>query len=121
MLFWKLLFAIDALLLVGFLFSVWRGYGLTRFDLVAIPVELVGSAGLATYAFALPTLPNIFWRAFLPVFLASNAWEIAVAAGKDDRNAGTLIGAVMAALFVGLTAIALYRLGGSTGIGLFGI
>ena len=122
MLFWKLLLAADVLVNIGYWRAVLSGKErLEGLDLLCIPIGLIGTLGLATYAFTLPTFPQLFWRGFLPIFIALTAWEISKAAVKSGLDWGTLVGVGFAMLLVGLTSVALYRLGGSAWIGAFGI
>ncbi len=122
MLFWKLLVAIDVLINIGYWRAVWKGTEQIRgFDVVSVPVGLIGTIGLAIYAFSLPSPSPIVWRYVLPAVVASGAWEIASAASKSDFDAGTLIAIGLAMLLVGFTSVALYRLGGSSWIGVLGI
>jgi hypothetical protein len=122
MLFWKLIVAVDLLVISGYWVAVWKGKErITGFDFVSLPIGLLGSLGLTMYAFSLTTPSVLFWRYFLPVFIASAAWEVAKAANTPDFDAGTLLGVCVALLLIGLTAIALYRLGGSTWIGVLGL
>lgn len=122
MLFWKLLVAIDLLIGAGYSVAIWkrreRGHG---FDFVSIAVGLAGTAGLILYAFSLPAISALFWRAFLPVFIASCAWEVADVTRGKRLLIETVVGVVPALLLVGFMSVALYRLGGSQWIGFAGL
>lgn len=121
MLFWKLIVAVDVLVISGYWVAVWKGKErIAGFDFVSLPIGLLGTLGLGMYAFSLPTLSDLFWRYFLPFFIASAAWEVTGAANTPDFDAGTLVGVGLALLLIGLTAIAIYRLGGSAWIGVLG-
>ena len=122
MLFWKLFAALDVLVNLAYWRAVVRGdQKLDRKDAITLPIGLTGTFGLITYAFSLQTQPMLFWRFFLPVLIMSSAWEIASAASEDEFGVGPLIGVALAFLLVGFTSIAIYRLGGSAWIGVFGI
>ena len=120
--FWKIVFTVDVLVNAGFWLSVWKGNErLNAFDTFIIPTGLIGTVGLAMYAFGLATMPQLFWRCFLPLFIASGAWDITQAAREPDFDTGTAIGIAAAVLLVGLTSVAIYRLGGSAWVGVLGI
>jgi hypothetical protein len=122
MLFWKLLVALDLVIAAGYSASVWKGHErLDAFDFISIPVALIGIFGLTTYAFSVPTVPELIWRIFLPVFVSWSGWEVAQAASKDGIGVDTIFGIVQALLLVGFTSVALYRLGGSHWIGIAGL
>ena len=116
---WKLLVAADLLLLTGYLVAVWKRQEHVRnFDYATIPVSLIRTIGLIFYAFSISAVSPTFWRFFLPVFVVSGAWEISAAVNTDDFEVGTAIGGVFALVLVGLTSVALYRLGGSHWLGI---
>ena len=114
MLLWKLLVVADLLILASYIVAVWKRHEhFGRSDYLTVPIGAVGTAGLITYAFSLPTLSPVFWRIFLPVLAVSGAWEMTRAVNKEGFNLGTAIGGLIALALVGFTSIALFRLGGS--------
>lgn len=122
MLFWKLFVAADLLIFGAYGYAIGTGKErLRRSDFVTIPVGLIGLMGLIIYAFSLPKFATLAWRIFLPIFVASAAWEIADAANKPHFDVGRAIGVAMATVIAGFTSIALYRLGGSLWIGVDGL
>ena len=122
MLFWKLLVAADLLITIAYWLAVWKGREHPHgFDFASLPVGIIGTMGLVTYAFELPTLHPALWKAFLPIFLISGTWEIAAAIKKSDFDVGEIIGLLLAFLLVGFTSIALYRLGGFSWNGMFNL
>ena len=122
MFFWKVFVVVDLLIAAGYWWAVWKGKQRPHaFDIVSIPVGVLGSLGLIMYAFSLPTPSQLIWRAFLPIFIASSAWEIATAVKNEGISAEAVFGVAPALLLVGFTSVALYRLGGSHWVGLAGL
>ena len=119
MLLWKILACIDVLINLGYWHAVLSGRErLKGFDFLAVPIGLVGTLALITYAFSQPALPETFWRLFLPFFIAAAAWEIMKAANRPDLDVGRLLGVGMVLILVGFTSVAIYRLGGTHWAGL---
>jgi hypothetical protein len=116
--FWKALAATDLIILLGYGCAILRRKEkLRRADSIILPTSLIGTIGLFDYAFELHMFLPLLWRAILPLFLASSAFELVSAGKKTDANAGTLIGITIAGLMLGFSAVAMYRLGGSRWIG----
>ena len=94
----------------------WRGvtnrrYPLHKFDIVTIPVGIIGSVGLIIYAFTLPPISPGFWRWFLPVFAVSEAWEITAAIKDEAIDVGAIVGATLGIMILGLMCVAIFRIG----------
>jgi hypothetical protein len=121
MLFWKLFVVLDVAINIGYWHAVLTGReGLGRYDKITIPIGLVGSLGLISYAFSLPILWDWFWQFFLPIYMLDACWEVAKAINRPEPNPGTYIGAGLSILIIGFTSIALYRLGGANWIAVLG-
>ena len=118
LIFWKALAAIDFAILSGYGWTVLaRRQKLEAVDGIFVPTSLVGFTSLIAYAFGLHFLSPSIWRAIVPLFLATSAFEIASVARKPATNAGALAGLAIATLIVGFSAVAMYRLGGSRWLG----
>jgi hypothetical protein len=113
MVFWKILFGLDVLATAAWVAAIWHGQErLDRWDFVALPVCLVGVAGLGLYAFEWPSGPSMVWRVILPVFIACAAKEIANAVNDKHLRLMTAVSATPAVAIAGFTSVALYRLAG---------
>ena len=122
MLFWKVFAVLDVLVQLGYWRALLTGRERAQpFDIITIPVALIGTFGVICYAFSRPTLPPSFWPYFLPVLIGVAGWEIAKVINKSERNIETLIAVALVVTMVGLTSVAVYRLGGSVGIGVLGV
>ena len=121
MLWWKLLALVDVALNLGFWLAVFRGRTkLDRFDLITIPVGLAGTLGLLCYAFSMSTLPQVFWRLILPIFILVSGWEIAKKVTEPNADRDTYVATIPVLFLIGFMAVALYRLGGERWVGVLG-
>ena len=122
MLFWKLFAVVDVLINMGYWHAIATGRErLTRIDVLTVPVGLIGTVGVISYAFSLSAVPMQFWHYFLPIFIGIAGWEIAEAARKSDAEIGTFIGVSLVIALAGFTSVALYRLGESKWINIIGM
>ena len=114
MLRWKI-FAVFCVLL-GLAWITWGILSKASFepiDALGLPIDLISLIGLVTYAFALPSMPQKFWRLFHPVFATWAAIEIARAVMEEGVSIAVLVGVPIYLLIEGFNWLALYRLAGS--------